>query len=192
MEWTRLISRGHGHVTVVEVMRAYSKVQVRNGAAMRAIGPLQRSVAILQGGAAGQLTAVHALLFQACLAARCLHPAAALLHTPITDVRSQDHVTVQDFLLYCYYGALVCIALKRLPHAQRLLLLAITAPALALSAIVLESYKKFLLISLIADGKVCCVIAALSTTQLLSLALSLSLSLSLSVPCARSKIGKLC
>jgi len=127
---------------------------IRNQRAIRCIRPLQQAIRMLQP-AADHLTPLHPLLLQAALLSRCYYVGAELLADEITEIRPLDtSLTVTDFLLYCYYGGMVFIGLKRYHDAMRLLQLAITAPALSLSAIIIEAYKKFALVALIADGKV--------------------------------------
>ena len=59
------------------------------------------------------------------------------------------------FLLYFYYGAMIYTALKKFERALYFLEVVITTPAMAVSHIMLEAYKKYILVSLILHGKVC-------------------------------------
>lgn len=58
-----------------------------------------------------------------------------------------------DFLRYAYYGGVLLLGEKRFHEAMDFLLLAVTAPAIALSAFVIEAYKKLVLAALLADGE---------------------------------------
>lgn len=58
------------------------------------------------------------------------------------------------FLLYYYYGGMIYAALKNYDRALYFFEVAITTPALAVSHIMLEAYKKYILVSLILHGKV--------------------------------------
>lgn len=58
-----------------------------------------------------------------------------------------------DFLKYGYYGALLYIGQKRFQEATDFLVLTITAPAISLSAIVIDAYKKLVLVSFILHGE---------------------------------------
>lgn len=58
------------------------------------------------------------------------------------------------FLLYYYYGGMVYTALKKYERALYFFEVCITTPAMAMSHIMLEAYKKFLMVSLIVEGKV--------------------------------------
>ncbi|GLE01344.1 hypothetical protein PINS_up010174 [Pythium insidiosum] len=74
--------------------------------------------------------------------------------SPLFEVHPQQGlVTPVDVLGYAYYGGLLCLGLKRFQDAIDLFLLAVTAPAVALSAFVVEAYKKLLLTSLVLRGE---------------------------------------
>ena len=60
----------------------------------------------------------------------------------------------KHFLLYYYYGGMIYAALKNYDRALYFFEVAITTPAMAVSHIMLEAYKKYILISLILHGKV--------------------------------------
>lgn len=58
------------------------------------------------------------------------------------------------FLLYYYYGGMIYTALKQYEQALYFFEVAVTTPAMAVSHIMLESYKKYILVSLILHGKI--------------------------------------
>ncbi|KAG0729014.1 COP9 signalosome complex subunit 3 [Chionoecetes opilio] len=60
---------------------------------------------------------------------------------------------VKHFLLYYYYGGMIYTAIKNYDRAQYFLRVCITTPALAVSHIMLEAFKKYILVSLILEGK---------------------------------------
>ena len=60
----------------------------------------------------------------------------------------------KHFLLYYYYSGLINASLKNFDRALYSFEVALTTPASAVSHIMLESYKKYILISLILHGKV--------------------------------------
>lgn len=57
------------------------------------------------------------------------------------------------FLLYYYYGGMIYAALKNWERALYFLEIALTTPSMAISMIMVEAYKKYVLISLIVNGK---------------------------------------
>lgn len=61
---------------------------------------------------------------------------------------------VKHFLLYYYYGGMIYTAVKNYDRAQYFFRVCITTPALAVSHIMLEAFKKYILVSLILEGRV--------------------------------------
>jgi len=57
-------------------------------------------------------------------------------------------------LLYYYYGGLILTGLKDFKKAFNFFRMVVTAPAVVLSAIMVEAYKKYILLSLLVHGKV--------------------------------------
>lgn len=102
-----------------------------------------------------ELTAVHADLCQLCLCAKVFGPALQFLDVDITTIASTEDVNLDAkyFLLYYYYGGMVYSAMKNYERALYFFEVAISTPAQAMSHIMLESYKKYILISLILHGK---------------------------------------
>lgn len=102
-----------------------------------------------------ELTAVHADLCQLCLCAKVFGPALQFLDVDITTIAATDdtNLDARYFLLYYYYGGMVYSAMKNYERALHFFEVAITTPAQAMSHIMLESYKKYILISLILHGK---------------------------------------
>lgn len=75
-------------------------------------------------------------------------------YRPLFDIHAQPHlVSCVDFLKYGYYGALLYIGQKRFQEATDFLVLTITAPAISLSAFVIDAYKKLVLVSFILNGE---------------------------------------
>lgn len=60
----------------------------------------------------------------------------------------------KHFLLYYYYGGMIYAAMKNYDRALYFFEVVVTVPALVVSHIMLEAYKKYILISLILHGKV--------------------------------------
>lgn len=115
-----------------------------------------------------QLTAVHADLCLLSLQAKCFKTALKFLDIDITSIatdgssnRGSFLATLQDsnhdvkyFLLYYYYGGMIYTAVKNYERALYFFEVAVSTPAMAMSHIMLESYKKFILVSLILHGKI--------------------------------------
>lgn len=104
----------------------------------------------------GQLTAVHADLFQVSLSAKMFTPALKLLDQDVTSIECSDdmHTDARYFLLYYYYGGMIYMAVKNPERALYCFEVAVATPAVSMSHIMLESYKKYVLVSLLLHGKV--------------------------------------
>lgn len=61
---------------------------------------------------------------------------------------------VKYFLQYYYYGGIIYAILKNYERSIYFFQVALTTPSMAISHIMLESYKKYILVSLILYGKV--------------------------------------
>ncbi|XP_055628425.1 COP9 signalosome complex subunit 3 isoform X2 [Toxorhynchites rutilus septentrionalis] len=103
-----------------------------------------------------QLTPVHADLCQLCLCAKVFSPALRFLDVDITSIANAEdsNYDTKYFLLYYYYGGMLYTAVRKYERALYFFETAISTPALAMSHIMLESYKKYILVSLILHGKV--------------------------------------
>lgn len=84
-----------------------------------------------------------------------MKPALEFLDVDVTDIsREGGHFDVKYFLLYYYYGGMIYASLKNFERALYFFETALTTHSLAVSHIMLESYKKYVLISLILYGKI--------------------------------------
>uniref|UniRef100_A0A8C3GB33 COP9 signalosome subunit 3 n=1 Tax=Cyclopterus lumpus TaxID=8103 RepID=A0A8C3GB33_CYCLU len=102
-----------------------------------------------------QLTSVHADLCQLCLLAKCFKPVLPFLELDMMDICKENGAyEAKHFLCYYYYGGMIYTGLKNFERALYFYEQAITTPAMAVSHIMLEAYKKYILVSLILHGKV--------------------------------------
>ncbi|UYV76393.1 COPS3, partial [Cordylochernes scorpioides] len=115
---------------------------------MKAINKLQMT--------STQLTSIHADLCQLCLLAKCLKPALQYLEVDVDDVnRENGHYDSKHFLLYYYYGGMIYASLKKYERALYFFeVVSHHHPSMAVSHIMLEAYKKYILVALILHGKV--------------------------------------
>jgi len=143
------------------VCRKFKDVLVQRGLARQAVLPLQSAVAKLQVDPSA-LTPLHGDLLQACLVSKFYRVGADHLY-PGNDADQKNLVvgdpkvsglTVRDFLLYCYYGGMILVGEKRFEESTDFFLKAFTVPAMALSAIMIASFKKYLLVCLLLHGVV--------------------------------------
>lgn len=91
-----------------------------------------------------------------CLTAKIFKPALVHLDPDVTSIATTDdsNQDAKYFLLYYYYGGMIYTALKNYDRGLYFFEVAISTPTLAMSHIMLESYKKFILVSLVLHGKV--------------------------------------
>ncbi|PAN33394.1 hypothetical protein PAHAL_6G017500 [Panicum hallii] len=115
---------------------------------IRGIAPLRAAVRKIQASPE-QLTPVHADYLLLCLLAKQYKAGLSVLEDDIFEVDQP-----KDLFLYCYYGGMIYIGLKKFPKALELLHNAVTAPMSSLNAIAVEAYKKYILVSLIQNGQV--------------------------------------
>uniref|UniRef100_A0A8C2HL88 COP9 signalosome complex subunit 3 n=1 Tax=Cyprinus carpio TaxID=7962 RepID=A0A8C2HL88_CYPCA len=102
---------------------------------LRGISILKQAIDKMQMNT-NQLTSVHADLCQLCLLAKCFKPAVPFLELDMMDICKENGAyDAKHFLCYYYYGGMIYTAM-------------------AVSHIMLEAYKKYILVSLILHGKV--------------------------------------
>lgn len=141
-----------------ETLEAYSSLLVEGNLAMRGIEVMSTAIKKLEScneKSASHLTGAHPLLLKLCLHAQCLKPALSLLKNNIMDISDESEgFTVKQFLMYHYYGGMVFTALKQFDRALHFFKICICTPAMAVSHIMMEAYKKFIIVSILVDGKV--------------------------------------
>uniref|UniRef100_A0A8C0LXI9 COP9 signalosome complex subunit 3 n=2 Tax=Canis lupus familiaris TaxID=9615 RepID=A0A8C0LXI9_CANLF len=121
---------------------------------LRGISILKQAIDKMQMNT-NQLTSIHADLCQLCLLAKCFKPALPYLDVDMMDICKENGAyDAKHFLCYYYYGGMIYTGLKNFERALYFYEQAITTPAMAVSHIMLESYKKYILVSLILLGKV--------------------------------------
>uniref|UniRef100_A0A673J3S2 COP9 signalosome complex subunit 3 n=1 Tax=Sinocyclocheilus rhinocerous TaxID=307959 RepID=A0A673J3S2_9TELE len=120
---------------------------------LRGISTLKQAIDKMQMNT-NQLTSVHADLYQLCLLAKCFKPAVPFLELDMMDICKENGAyDAKHFLCYYYYGGMIYTGLKNFERALYFFEQAITTPAMAVSHIMLEAYKKYILVSLILHGK---------------------------------------
>jgi COP9 signalosome complex subunit 3 len=120
---------------------------------IRAIKPLRQAISKLD--ARDHLTPQHAQLALACILAKTYKAAIPLLDTFVYQIDpALTGVRSEDTRLYFYYGAICYIGVKNWTKAIEFFETVISAPAMMASAIMVEAYKKYVLVCLIAKGEV--------------------------------------
>uniref|UniRef100_A0A6G1SJ42 COP9 signalosome complex subunit 3 n=1 Tax=Aceria tosichella TaxID=561515 RepID=A0A6G1SJ42_9ACAR len=102
-----------------------------------------------------QLTPIHSDFCLLCLDAKCLNPALAFLENDYTEIRKTDDKDddVKRVMLFYYYGGLIYTAIKNFDRATFYFEVVLTVPATVVSPIVQETYKKFLILKVLLEGK---------------------------------------
>merc|ERR1719510_2198662 len=99
------------------------------------------------------LTSVHSDVARLALASKCFtKPVLDLLNVNYNEIAKEASANTKNLLLFFYYGGMIAAAIKNFSRALYLLEACVTMPAVAVSHIMLEAYKKFLLIWLIVHG----------------------------------------
>jgi len=103
----------------------------------------------------GSMTPIHSDLVQACLLSKCYNAALPILEDEILDVDPQNlGISHKDYLTYFYYGGMIYVGLKQYRKALEFFKLSLIVPSVALSAIMVEAYKKYILVSLLVNGQI--------------------------------------
>jgi COP9 signalosome complex subunit 3 len=101
------------------------------------------------------LTPLHADYLCLCLKAKNYKAGYNLIESSkIFDINPDvTGLQPRDMLLYYYYGGMIYIGLKQFEKALRSFDTALSVPAYGLNAIMVESFKKYVLVSLLVNGK---------------------------------------
>ncbi|XP_046610346.1 COP9 signalosome complex subunit 3 [Neodiprion virginianus] len=140
--------------TYTELCHLLSQLLIDLQMPLRGVDLLRRAIRKIQLFDS-QLTSIHADLCQLCLLSKCFKPALEFLDTDITGISQEGgQFEPKYFLLYYYYGGMIYTALKNYNRALYFFEVCITTPAMSVSHIMLEAYKKYMLVSLILHGKI--------------------------------------
>jgi COP9 signalosome complex subunit 3 len=120
---------------------------------MRAIQPLRVAIAKMRASPE-QLTPIHADFVQACLCAKNYKAALPVLEDELFDLDpSATGISPREVMRYYYYGGMIYSGLKEYRKALEFFKMVFTMPAMTLSAIMVEAYKKYVLVSLLVHGQ---------------------------------------
>jgi len=136
------------------VKKFFAQISIESNQALRAIKPLRSALQKLKP-LGDSVTPAHADFVQVCLVAKCYNAALPVLEEEIFEVNPETSaITPKDLLLYYYYGGMVYTGLKDFKKALLFFKTGISIPAMILSQIMVESFKKFVLLSLLVHGRV--------------------------------------
>lgn len=140
--------------TFADLFHLYTRTIIELRKPESGIYTLERAITKLQESPT-QLTTLHSELCLLCLLSKNFKPAIQVLNRDITTISKEggQNFDTKSFLLYYYYGGMVYAAVKNYERALYFFEIVITTPAMTVSHIMLEAYKKYILISLIINGK---------------------------------------
>jgi len=137
---------------LAELCHLLASELVKANLPIRGIALMSRSILKLQPNPT-VLTSVHSDLAKLCLKARCFGPILPILNKDITQINKEGEQMDASFvLLYYYYGGCIYLAIKQYEKALYYFEVAVTCPTAAVSHIMLEAYKKYMLVGLLVHG----------------------------------------
>jgi len=133
------------------ICRHYSDWLISQRSAPLAVKELREALIKLRPNNS-TITPLHHQYLKCCILAKMYHMAAVATDADMTDLTSG--VTAKDLVLYFYYGGIALIGMKKFKRAQSYFQQGIGVPTTCLHAMLVETLKKFILVSLIVDGRV--------------------------------------
>ncbi|KAF0312920.1 COP9 signalosome complex subunit 3 [Amphibalanus amphitrite] len=132
-----------------ELCHLYTKKLLERSKAIKGLRVLQQAIAKIQASP-NQLTSIHADLCHLALSAKCFRPALDVLDVDIADISKENgKFESRHLLLYYYYGGLIYTAVKQFERALFCFEIYFSVPSLSLSHIMVEAFKKHILLTLI-------------------------------------------
>jgi len=130
-------------------------IMMEQGTPLRAIQPLRIALNKIRPNSES-LTPLDADFLQVCMLAKDYRAALPLLAEDMLAIANPEdyNFKTKDFLRYYYYGGMVLVGVKQYARAVDFFRLGFTTPAVVLSAIMVECYKKYVLVSLLHYGQV--------------------------------------
>jgi len=137
------------------ICQRYAEIHQEQGVAIAAIKPLRLALTKLRPNSEC-LTPLHAEFLQLCLLAKDYRAALPILADEPISIANPDSYNFKprEMLRYFYYGGMVYAGVKQWGKAVEFFRHGFTAPAVVLSAIMVECYKKYVLVSLLHQGTV--------------------------------------
>ena len=122
---------------------------------IRGIIIIKRSIESIQSDP-NELTSIHSELILISLISKCFKPVLSILNQEIQEISKENgRFDVKYFLSYFYYGSIVLAANKQFGRSFDFLetVLSVQSFPGAISNIMIEAYKKYILVSLILSSK---------------------------------------
>ncbi len=133
-----------------DVCAAFADQLIKRSVAILGLMALKKAIEKLQNGNKLMLTAVHADLCRLALAARCPTAVKDVLGDFYSEVCAG--VDAAQIVLFFYYGGVILGALKEFKRSAQFFESCVSVPAVVVSHVMLEAYKKLVLIGLINEA----------------------------------------
>eukprot|EP00054_Salpingoeca_dolichothecata_P004886 m.32329 g.32329 ORF g.32329 m.32329 type:complete len:429 (+) comp14945_c0_seq1:212-1498(+) len=132
----------------------FAEAYITRSQPIRALKPLRQALCVFSPSK-DKLTPIHPIFVKCCILARHYRYCSFLFDqdVPIIDP-STTFLSMEDILLFFYYLGMAAIGNKKYHKALQSFSVVVSVPAEALSAIMVEAYKKYILVSLLLHGKV--------------------------------------
>merc|ERR1712141_493288 len=135
-----------------ELCHLFAEQLIKKDTPLVGISPLLKAISKLQMSEKC-LTSVHSDVVKLALASKCFtSPILDLLDINYNEISREATTNTKSLLLFFYYGGMIAASVKTFSRALYLLEACVTIPATAVSHIMLEAYKKYLMIWLIVHG----------------------------------------
>jgi len=137
-----------------QLVNKYSETAIKVGFIKRGMRNILMGLNKLSGNSQESLTSFHPNYLLLSLKSINFKAGLKLLENRIFDIDQEKYgVEPRDMLLYYYYGGMIYIGVKDFQKAEYFFDVALTVPSFALNAIMVEAYKKFVLIQLLNYGQ---------------------------------------
>jgi len=137
----------------VGLVHTYTDICVKNSIASRGLKYLLEGVRRFRPSN-DCLTGIHCDFLSCCLKTLNLKAGLSILDQQIFEVSpDKTGTTPKEMLLYYYYGGMIYLGLKKYEKAYSFFETSLLVPSYALNAIMVESFKKYILTSLLLNGK---------------------------------------
>jgi len=135
-----------------ELCHLFAEQLIKKNTPLMGLSPLLKAISKLQMSEKC-LTSVHSDIMRLALVSRCFtKPVLELLDVNYHEVSKEATANTKSILLFFYYGGMISASVKNFSRALYLFEACVTMPAVVVSHIMLESYKKYVLIWLIFHG----------------------------------------
>ncbi|KAJ4458851.1 putative COP9 signalosome complex subunit 3 [Paratrimastix pyriformis] len=131
--------------------RHYSEVLISQRSVTVAVRDLKAALILLRPSV-NHVTPLHTQYLKVCILAKMYHQTTVAVDGDVTEI--MPGTSARDLVLYFYYAGIALIGLKRFKRAQMFLQMGLSVPTTCTHAMLAESYKKYILVSLIVDGRV--------------------------------------